>query len=972
MFNKSVCLLSLCFCCSLVLFAQQRTSEELFKDQYVTPLSDSISACFSRNATLAGLKFADSLINVSFQNNQCKYLFEVGYAWKFYLLMGSDDIENRYLTSQEGLERLENCKDFISVEDAEYWEETWRLFTLSYHYARKDWGALRTESQRLLYVFGNKNTDGTNYSLMTVYAYLLVMHQQEGNYGLALDFLRQASEKYQLSPSAQVASPTQSGLFTKWEADILAHQPNKKHEAPKLYEKAEAIYRNSGQIEKNRAVNERMATTLFSHGQLVLKNGDTSKALALFREALTVYGSNHERVEEAHRHLAEVYLQTKDYDQSLFHLKLAESTNNYARPHYRIAETYGIWGNWYQQQGQFAEALEMYQKALMNFSQNFTDGDLCKNPEELDQVFAKKEMLEVLRSKTEALRTLAGDDQKLLACSQATNELAIRVLDQLKTNNETEYNRARTITDNYTVFEEGIAIANQRGDYALAFELAEKSQSNLLLSAVLQTQLQEGLIPEDLMEKGQQLKIDLRELESKVEAADRAAEQDVESKQKASATRLALAEFNQQLRQEYSRYFQLTQAGESDDYTAVAEELPVDQPLLSFYLGEQISYGFLLRPGQEPFVYNIGLNATDLQDSVTHFLRSIYVHKADSLGGGDQKLKAFWTEEQSNRVYARLGYYLKEQLLSEALAEIPTEEGQRLLIVPHGVLTYLPFSALLRQSVPPEDIGFYGNDGYDYLARNYQISYAYSATLHRLMKDAKVPVKQKGVLVFHDLEFDEHTQSILDAFGQQEDEAGYVEVLNQSSTLETLRERGADYQAIHLSVHGIVNTERPSTSHFRLRAPYGTQEDSLLQLSGLYGYELPVELVFMAACNAGVGQLNKGEGVLSLARGFAYAGAKSLVTTLWSVRSGATNNLMTDFYGSLRSGQLKDEALYVAKKKMIASQQTNHPYNWAGFVFIGDPAPLSGSGCDWWPWWLLGIVGLVVLGLWWQRGKAAA
>ena len=144
----------------------------------------------------------------------------------------------------------------------------------------------------------------------------------------------------------------------------------------------------------------------------------------------------------------------------------------------------------------------------------------------------------------------------------------------------------------------------------------------------------------------------------------------------------------------------------------------------------------------------------------------------------------------------------------------------------------------------------------------------------------------------------------------------------------------------------------------------------MLNLSRLYIMDLPVELVFTSACNAGVGQLYDGEGVLSLARGFAHAGAKSLVTTLWAIDGGPSELLMKDFYTSLAAGERKDDALFAAKRAMIGRTDYNHPYYWAGFIPIGDMRPLEGGGggIPWLPGG--GVLALVGLGVWWRRRNA--
>ena len=101
----------------------------------------------------------------------------------------------------------------------------------------------------------------------------------------------------------------------------------------------------------------------------------------------------------------------------------------------------------------------------------------------------------------------------------------------------------------------------------------------------------------------------------------------------------------------------------------------------------------------------------------------------------------------------------------------------------------------------------------------------------------------------------------------------------------------------------------------------------------------------LSACETGIGKLQRGEGIISLARAFAYAGAKSIFTTLWKVDDEKTKDLVIDFYKYLKVGKAKDEALHLAKldflKKNKGKGAANHPFFWAGMIGIGDMRPLN-------------------------------
>ena len=128
-------------------------------------------------------------------------------------------------------------------------------------------------------------------------------------------------------------------------------------------------------------------------------------------------------------------------------------------------------------------------------------------------------------------------------------------------------------------------------------------------------------------------------------------------------------------------------------------------------------------------------------------------------------------------------------------------------------------------------------------------------------------------------------------------------------------------------------------------------------------------MVTLSACETGIGKLQKGQGMLSLSKGFFFAGAKSLVNTLWKINDKSTVGLIEYFYRGLSEGKSKTEALRDAKLNYLETvddEFLKHPYYWASFVVSGDASPISESRS--WPFYWAGILaaGLFVL-LWANR-----
>ena len=108
----------------------------------------------------------------------------------------------------------------------------------------------------------------------------------------------------------------------------------------------------------------------------------------------------------------------------------------------------------------------------------------------------------------------------------------------------------------------------------------------------------------------------------------------------------------------------------------------------------------------------------------------------------------------------------------------------------------------------------------------------------------------------------------------------------------------SQYRYIHFATHGLADSERPelSTIVLSLYDEQGRPQDGFLRAHEVYNLELPAELVTLSACETGLGKLTRGEGLVSLTRGFMYAGAARVVVSLWSVNDRATAELMTKFY----------------------------------------------------------------------------
>jgi tetratricopeptide (TPR) repeat protein/CHAT domain-containing protein len=149
----------------------------------------------------------------------------------------------------------------------------------------------------------------------------------------------------------------------------------------------------------------------------------------------------------------------------------------------------------------------------------------------------------------------------------------------------------------------------------------------------------------------------------------------------------------------------------------------------------------------------------------------------------------------------------------------------------------------------------------------------------------------------------------------------------------------AQYRYLHFATHGLLDAERPGLSALVLSLvdEQGKPQDGFLRTNDIINLNLPAELVVLSACQTGLGQEIKGEGLVGITRGFMYAGAARVVVSLWSVNDRATAELMTKFYQKmLKAGQSPAAALRAAQVEMWKQKQWQAPYYWAAFVLQGE------------------------------------
>ncbi len=265
------------------------------------------------------------------------------------------------------------------------------------------------------------------------------------------------------------------------------------------------------------------------------------------------------------------------------------------------------------------------------------------------------------------------------------------------------------------------------------------------------------------------------------------------------------------------------------------------------------------------------------------------------------------------------------------LLKLPSDTKlQNLIIIPDGVLSFLPFESLLTQASKTTNFA-----QMPYLLNEFNVAYSNSASFYlNAVPFSKTKKTVLGIFPIFDntpdaLTFSKNElQSIKENFKGQ-----FFE--NNTATFSNFKTNAANYSILHLSTHASSgDTETPASIKFF---------DEEVLYSELYDLSLNPDLVVLSACETGLGKLYKAEGAMSIARGFQMAGAQNLLFSLWKVNDFTTSVIMQHFYKNIKNKQSYFRANANAKRDFLKdatiSNAKKSPYYWSAFVYYGNVTP---------------------------------
>jgi len=646
--------------------------------------------------------------------------------------------------------------------------------------------------------------------------------------------------------------------------------------------------------------------------------------------------------------LGRTYHGSNDYAAALSYFQSALEGYTKAKNTMEATRIHALMGRVYQQQGNLTRARSEYETAIGTFR------SLSDHINESATLYAMA-TLEMRENNLDAARNY-------LRQSIDVTENIRRV----STSSDLTAAFSATVHERYESYIECLMrIQQNHPDVALsvhAFEMSEMARARSLaeLLRATQTNLVPGLDPElARREKSLRQSLKAREDSKVVLLAGKYTRDELQALE-AELARLE-AEYEQvtgTIRAQYPSYAQVTRPDGWDLRQIQDDVISDDQTvLLEYSLGADQSYVWAVTRNE------IRCYELPARERISAAARRVY-QLLSTTGGAE-------SENESSQAAQELG----QMILSPVAAEL---NKRRVIVVSDGALNYIPFQILPSPKA-----------GHEPLVANYEVINAPSASILGQLRQetARRQAPERVLAAFGDpvfasnyaqrkeagaSEYVASTQPVenerwrhalrdIEPSGETLDPSNIQPLFYARRELTNLRElAGAEtfvasgfaatreqlektdlqkFAILHFATHGILDPKRPENSGIFLSMVdrEGQPQKGFVGLQDIYNLRAPVDLVVLSACRTGLGKDVRGEGLIGLTRGFMYAGASSVVASLWKVDDEATSELMKRFYANmLLRGMTPAAALRAAQNSIRQEPQWSSPYYWAAFTLQGD------------------------------------
>jgi CHAT domain-containing protein/Tfp pilus assembly protein PilF len=672
-------------------------------------------------------------------------------------------------------------------------------------------------------------------------------------------------------------------------------------------------------------------------------------------EAINLLGPNHDITAGSYLAYGKFCISIKNYKKAEELLKKALEIRLecFGNKNIDVSLVYVSLGDLYRDQGDFDKALIFYQKAIISNTINFNNENIFINPniKEVEPEFNK---FVTLYKKAYTLYDTYIEKSKsshYLELSLETSILSIDLFESILASYKDENTKIMTNEYVYDIYNLVVLIAselysthNDPKYLNIAFEYSEKGKAAILLSSILGFEaITIGNIPLSIKEMEESLKRDLALLKNFINDESQKSQQDSSKllnwRKVIFAKTLSYDSLIGSIESNYQDYYNLKYHIDVVGIEEIQRNLKNNEIFIEYKLIDSLLYVFSITKD------HTSLNKVKLEsgfkETVLSFISSI----------NQFPLESFNKENYLEFIYQ--GNDLYRTLLNPV---IQSDTYHKIILIPDNILGYLPFEALIKEFHVPDKIDF---RNLNYVVRSSTISYGYSGTLlfkhftrgkGNLKLLAMAPA-YKNISSKLDESYSgaRDISDILNALEYSVKEVNNIfslfkgkKLVGEDATELNFKNDAERFGILHFAMHTLINDEDPMASKLVFTLNNDSTEDGLLNAYEIYNLRLKASLAVLSACKTGIGKFSKGEGMMSLARGFLYAGVPSIVMTLWEVEDVAGSEIMFSFYKNLKAGLESDEALTAAKLTYLESADPlqSHPYFWAAFVQIGKTEPI--------------------------------
>ncbi|MDM8527827.1 CHAT domain-containing tetratricopeptide repeat protein [Anaerolineales bacterium HSG24] len=646
-----------------------------------------------------------------------------------------------------------------------------------------------------------------------------------------------------------------------------------------------------------------------SMGKLYFRQGDYEQALNAFQQTLAMAQKIGDRRMEAiaFEGIGAIYYQQGDFDQALDLFKQSLAIFQEIGGKNRKASLFGNIGVVYHSQGDYEQAQIFYQQSLSLYQEIGLTNDEIMILNYLGQLYVAWGNVEEARKSYEQLIDLSEqvggqqvqpDDWSLPFASQRVDQYEAMIRLLVMSIGSPEPKEAFA----YVQRAKARAFLNQMGNV----RPQPRSQAEGKMRE-LEENIRQTLLWIDWQISGEGA-IGLQRVER-----DSSSLSSQELKDRRDDLQKQHQDLLKQIIKENPQYDSLVMI-EPASLSQIQKQLPADTTLVEYYLLREYNQGLVFVITAHDFKWQL-LDMSQLESTIENFHLGI-----------KQDTYSQQVPDTMKTLYTQLIEPIEDNLTTP-----------HLLIAPHGQLHYLPFAAL--------------HDGQNYLVERYQLSQIASGSLLPFIPKHGPTLSSPPLVMGNPSNNLKGGNQEAETIAQQYGLSAY---LKKQATELTFWEQADQAGLIHLSTHGQYDADSPLHSYLTLNQTKsnGMGKDSgSLDVYEIYDLILPAtDLVVLSACETQLGQNTPlGDEMLSFNRAFMYAGAASVVGSLWKVGDEATEHVMTRFYTHLNDGQPKAEALRLAQIETMQHSDYGHPFYWSAFVLTGNTSPSTVATCqaDW-------------------------